>query len=439
MRLGQVCQRWRRLALSMPHLWNHPPTIYITQESLKKGDFQSGWEDFLARSGNSPLKLYISFTIPLAEIPYRPYGILKPFLDRSTRWEHLTISGLTLMQIQVHLGLVHNNLPCLRSLELELAQPTFHFIPSTRFDVFQFAPKLTSITLYSPSSIGSRSDLHFPWGQLTHYYEQGICPDIFPILISPILETLQCRYINFTRHPAQLVSHINLLHLFIMVGTLAAHRLFHHLNYITLPALNTLSLVISQALPSQAEIPRLNLPAIKNLIVRSSCRLKQFVLDAHNLKFKSRDFISLLSHLGDVETLNLGAYFKPTFPQSTLSKLIFEESCTVLLPRLKSLILIFKSHDLGDFFTTISQIVTSREHIDVDGPSPRQLLVPLEKVCIDLHEFVPRYRAIHQAGGWTCPPEKGLLDPAHVCPLYFTVVTTFGQCLLLAERSHFNP
>ncbi len=417
--LGQVCRQWQRIALSMPQLWNHLPIVHVTGESINQEHFKEGWERFLLRSGSLPLKLHLSFEIPIQGIPYRPYGILKPFFDNCDRWEHLTISGLMVMQTQVHLGLVHNNLPSLRSLTLNFVKTVLDFIPSIRFDVFQYAPQLTKINLHSPSTVDRKSNLYFPWGQLTVYKETGIDIGTFPMLRSPALETLRYKCRNFTYQVLEPVFNPNLRHLIVEVHD--AIDFWVQLDDITLPILETFSFRI---LPNPLDEESLDISTLESLIVRSGCVLKKLVLGIYQIN--PVELTHLFSCLNDLESLELFTCLDEEFVRGTLAGLTFEKDRKVLLPRLRSLTL--KPWGTSDIIATVSQITTSREKVFLDHRFPGQLLAPLEHVRIVMDGYLQRYGAIYQLGGWGYPLEKAFNPPRQASSLSSTlaVVLTHG-------------
>ncbi len=130
--LRHVCRQWRDLALSIPQLWNHLPIVHVTLESLEGDHFRECWEEFLLRSGSLLLKLHLSFEIPVETLLERPCKVLAPFFHHVGRWEHLTISGLTVMQAQVQLDKVCSHLPLLLC-HIQFCRNYFRFLPEPLF------------------------------------------------------------------------------------------------------------------------------------------------------------------------------------------------------------------------------------------------------------------------------------------------------------------
>lgn len=388
--LGQVCRRWRAVALSMPQLWNHPTIVHITPKTLENVCFKEGWEEILRRTGTLPLRLHLSFEIPIEEIPYRPYNVLKPFLHCSERWEHLTVSGLMVMQTQVQLGLVYKNLQCLSSLTLNFVETFSDFVPSRKLDIFRFAPKLTRINLHSPSTRDNKSSLYFPWDQLTSYKEIGIDMGTFPTMLgSRHLETLQYRGRNFIDGDMEPSSHFNLRHLIVEIED--PDPLWRNLGDMTLPALETFSLKLLLFTQDPLQISTL-----QDFIIRSCCSLKKLVLDFRNAEVDG--LADLFPYLNNLEILDIGTHCFPHEFRCSLERLIFEQDQTTFLPWLRSLTI--RSNHMARNVTVLSQVAASRTKPFVDDAFPARLLAPLEHIRIIIHDWVDLCHCMNQVGGW---------------------------------------
>ncbi|KAF9442718.1 hypothetical protein P691DRAFT_789063 [Macrolepiota fuliginosa MF-IS2] len=403
--LGQVCRRWRQLALSMPQLWNHPPTVHITPDSSTYNHIGRGWEEFLYRSAHLPLKLHFSFDVPLTTPP-RPYSILSPFFHCTERWEHITISGLTVVQTQQQFYPVRDSgVPLLRSITFNFIETPFNSAISSGFNVFEFAPQLTQIYLHSPSASYRKSRLCFPWPQLTSYKETGIDMGTFPIVLnlSKNMERLQYRGMNFIGHSVDHVTHSHLRHLFVEAGSLQHFRL----RDVTLPALETFSLVITQG-GSRRRLPSISL--VVDMLVRSACPLKNLVLDFYSDAIGT-DVLKPLLSTPELENLELGSCHHIRFAKSVLRKLIYDKEDTTLLPYLRSLTLIYREEFGHDAIATILDVASSREKIIPGDHSPGQLHRALKNIRIVSPNVTIRYRALCKFGKWVDPLEAMYDDP----------------------------
>lgn len=411
-RLGRVCREWRNLALSMPQLWDHPPVVRLAPESLKGGYFRTGWEVFLRRSGTLPLKLHLSFEF------FVNIQFLTPFFDHVNRWEHLTISGLTVMQAQLRFQKIFKRLPLLRSVTLNFAPTTSDLDYCPSFDIFEFAPKLTHINLHSPSTSFLKSRLRFPWKQLTNYNESGIDMGTFPVLLdsSHHLETLQYRGRNFTYISTEPLAQFRLRHLIVETKEIA--QFWRQLENVTLPALKTFS--VRALRPTLERLP--HIPTLTDFIARSGCPLKKLVLDFGSGPFDHVAMKGLFSCLDDLESLELGDCHDST---RTMSLLKFEQDERTLLPRLRSLTL----HDHEGFkdASIISDLALSRERSVAGETSPERLLAALEYIRVVTPKIYGRHNAFCKLSATD--------SAAQVSPVYRLLISANKTSSLELDRS----
>jgi hypothetical protein len=391
--LGQVCRRWRAIALSMPRLWNHPPMIRISPKSLESEHFQTGWEAFLLRSRSLPLKLHISLEISTLDIPHRQYDVMQPFLRCSTRWEHLALSGVTAIQAQVQLGPAHGNLSRLSSLTLNFAQTPASYFPRITFDVFQIAPLLTDIKIRSPSTEDNKTAFVFPLGQLTNYKEIGI--DISTseeIFQSEGLDTLHYRCRNFAEVGISPLSSLKLRHLVVEVE--GALEFWDQLGYLTLPALETFTFRFLPS-PHEQEVP--DIVALICLFRRSECCLKALTFDVRRFSIDCDRFLRLFLLLGGLEILEIGACFDDDLEQ-LIAKLIFKRKRPTVLPRLRSLTL--RHEEILAPRPIILRLAASRENVYADDDFPGRLFFPLRHIRIVPDSCTDRHYMMHEVGRW---------------------------------------
>ncbi|KAF8971259.1 hypothetical protein BDZ97DRAFT_1349926 [Flammula alnicola] len=139
---SQVCRSWRAIALSLPSLWNHLPTVDVTRTTKAKTKFQKVLlSELFRRSANTLLTVRIY-------APSCDLGSSHPVIDLlvqySERWETVIID-LTPATIACIQG-VRDRLPSLRTLKLtiSLRSPDDDGYPGTRLDIFEVAPQLRS-------------------------------------------------------------------------------------------------------------------------------------------------------------------------------------------------------------------------------------------------------------------------------------------------------
>lgn len=395
--LGLVCQEWRELSLSMPQLWNHPPIIHITLNSLKTDHFKESWEEFLHRSGSLSLKLHLYFDDAVDKILRGPCEILTPFLDRAERWEHLTISGLRLRQAQVQLNQLRTGRLCvLRSATLNFTEATN--TASDKFDILEFAPKLTHINLHCPSSLFGRPRFCFPWAQLASYTETGIDNWTLSTVLnlSDQLETLQYRGRSLLYISTGEIAQFNLRHLIVEANYIEGF--WRQLADVTFPALETFSV---RAL-RHTDRP-LHISTLTKFIVRSGCFLKKLVLDFTPNSMYNMGMEDLFSHTDDLETLELGDCYSPGSHERVLSSLIFREEHATLLPRLRFLTLHNREGSGWSNGSIISDVALSREKVIVGSTRSRRLLSPLEYLRIIIPKIYDRHNTLCDIMNATAP------------------------------------
>ncbi|KAF5346502.1 hypothetical protein D9756_010102 [Leucocoprinus leucothites] len=427
--LGLVCRRWRMLALSLPHLWNHLPILRITKKTVRSAGFIEKWKLFVDRSGNLPLRLHLSFDISPYDISKSPYLALSPFFACSQRWEHVTISNIMVMQTQLQFQAVRGKLGLLHSLTFNFAETTFDVTDNNTFNIFEFAPNLTTILLHSPSHRHWKSRLLFPWRQLTTYKEAGIDMGTFPIVLglSPHLEALHYQGRNFICHSTHPIYHIYLRHLFVDTGSLRVF--FEQLERLTIPSLETLSVIVRDNQPVT-----FSTSAVTHFLIRSGCSLRKLVVSLGHEAIQ-HDLLNLFLLTPDLEFLELGSCHTPFLQDMVLQRLVYDKYSPTLLPRLRSLTLNYCEDPERDDIALVSNIVSSRQETAISDSPLGQLYAVLDRVRIITSDVYSRFRILCQLGDWEDPIST---FNSYTQPLPGTVVTSIDiadHIVALTERT----
>ncbi|KAG7090443.1 hypothetical protein E1B28_009561 [Marasmius oreades] len=246
--LGQVCRRWRRVALSTPRLWNMVeinfqrakgpiigPHLFFTHHLLPLR---------LARVQNQPLS--ISLNLPTSD-----GNIIPPILwSKLSQWKNLTIRSP--MLYFGYLTRCANRLSNLSCLHLHFKLPPQDEIPNHRFGIygiFQNTPNLRQLTLSGNVESMSFLSMEFPWKQITYFTTRNIIPPChssavfrtdFYFQILPLLKNVQeCSLVPISFHTETYRS-LTLPKLHRLVFTGPKHGIATLTDYLDLPALRSL-------------------------------------------------------------------------------------------------------------------------------------------------------------------------------------------------------
>ena len=165
-RLGHISHRWRKIALSLPSLWDNLPKIYLSYAGLERS-YVRALICLLRRSGTSPtLKLNIGRRYPDIRKGYSLTSIFKKITLHSERIEQLCMEvNVTTMPL---LQRLKGRLPNLRILRLLY----YVTVPPPSIDVFETAPALRQVAILAGSQQDSRVLL--PWSQITHFKDERV-------------------------------------------------------------------------------------------------------------------------------------------------------------------------------------------------------------------------------------------------------------------------
>ncbi|KAJ7268909.1 hypothetical protein C8J57DRAFT_1131118, partial [Mycena rebaudengoi] len=165
--LGQICQKWRDIALNSPRLWR------TMQLQLGATSFSNALlhllQTWLGRSGNLPLSIcleYGSAKYPHAEASLLPHFV-RAILSHSKRWEYIRLALPD--AVFTFIGDSANDFPLLRHFDLQSPRTGLWAGPHTPF---RNAPNLTSARLGGYPS----TSVTLPWAQLTIIHVSGYDP-----------------------------------------------------------------------------------------------------------------------------------------------------------------------------------------------------------------------------------------------------------------------
>ncbi|KAK1229541.1 hypothetical protein PQX77_007367 [Marasmius sp. AFHP31] len=265
--LGQVCRRWRRLAISLPDLWT---TIDINWDGILMGEraqlfLERRLSLFLQRSSDRPLSISWYQDSCLDRV------LLSMLCSVSFRWKAATIRTGTkgLRQLSVYSGLFSN----LARLHLHFEEGMLLEQGETDapFSTFRTAPALRELSLFgNDDSIPHRLNTQIPWHQITRFSVKDFSPinirTILPLLVNVeecILDSFDHSGGSLTLSPT-ILPHLHLLYVYPPTVD-AAMSFFQSL---TLPKLRSVELGIFDGPAGIAD-------SFVQLLERSSCQLEK--------------------------------------------------------------------------------------------------------------------------------------------------------------------
>jgi hypothetical protein len=274
MQLSFVCNKWRRLVISMSQLWS---SISLQGDLgyFRRGEGETCSESiqtdmlrmWLLRSGSSPLTLVIDELWLESDVLTSCIAILIP---HSHRWRDVTFS-LDDTHWEM-LSAVKGHLPQLERFDIDVFEnPIDGFtIPP---DIFEVTPKLHTITMhYYPES----TDWLIPWGQLRCLHFNLY----FPMDLARVLQ--QCSNLarctidiyNFDLHGVlDDLDHSCLKSLHLLLRVQDYLRVLF--DILTLRALRDLDIARPLGAGSTLTLPR---NAVASMLDRSSCNLQRLRL-----------------------------------------------------------------------------------------------------------------------------------------------------------------
>lgn len=175
---GQVCRRFREIALSTPYLWS-----FITVNLGKVLENRhTPVTDWLSRTSSYPLSLWFTAN---GGYDVRHELRLQSTLSSSSRWKHVDMSAA--LARRGRFRAIKAALPTLESLRLGLSNESSE--GGEIIDIFTPAPRLTSLHLLAPLGPGG---LIIRWDQLTELTLIGHAVKMMPVILSKCSNIVKC-------------------------------------------------------------------------------------------------------------------------------------------------------------------------------------------------------------------------------------------------------
>ncbi|TFK44010.1 hypothetical protein BDQ12DRAFT_730142 [Crucibulum laeve] len=288
--VGNVCQRWRVIALSTPQLWGKLSLIPLGKETRTR-QFIHFLDEILKRSRNTGL----AFHLYASDIEKLPHPVLDRLVLQSHRWRAVAIE-MSLSQLR-NLSLeIRGKLPFLKTLSLDIKEYDMTKI----LDAFELAPCLREVEINSPSSLNDFL-LDIPWRQLTHYKEFSfnVIGALRALRTASNLHSLSytSRFVNSDTLNFSGITHATLHSLDLRCYNTRADNLDVLLDHLTLPSLEVLRL---RSLSSSV----LN---IISLVSRSACHLKRLALFVSFREGEMADLFGLIPDVTELEINDISA------------------------------------------------------------------------------------------------------------------------------------
>ncbi|KAJ6532686.1 hypothetical protein DFH09DRAFT_1370184 [Mycena vulgaris] len=270
--LGQICRKWREIALTTPALWRAVALLFLKQQRREPN---LGLLDaFLTRSGSCPLTIKLVYYDTISDSDPSPR--IAPFLQKiashCARWEHLKL------YVPHHsLRSITGPLPFLRSLQIGV--PTADPEPSENTDgsiltsAFLTAPLLRQVNLRSYQDVYSTI---LPWSQLTVLTVELVFPGECITILNLAVNLVYCKLLisSDDLDPSSLrdltLCRLETLVLIDMFPSLGFHTRF--INPLTLPALRKLHVTEQLLQPGPVH-------TLVSLVSRSQCDLQELWIE----------------------------------------------------------------------------------------------------------------------------------------------------------------
>ncbi|KAJ7700315.1 hypothetical protein B0H17DRAFT_1128738 [Mycena rosella] len=263
--LGQICRKWRDIALSTPELWR---AVRLTLNKKRRLAQQLHLlESSLERSGSGRLSIELCLKSGDADTEIWELPFLQTITRYCARWEHLKlyISPKSLSSIE-------GPLPLLRRFRIGV----YSHVRKSSTPAFLMAPLLSTVHMhtchYSLFSI-------LPWSQLTVLTAKWITEREFTHVLSQAVNLVFCQFtiydLGIEQQPRRDVV-LPSLETLILSEFLHSNPLLKSLELLTLPALRRLQIAEPFLQPDP-------IGTLVSLVSRSGCILQELCITSSSL------------------------------------------------------------------------------------------------------------------------------------------------------------
>ncbi|KAJ7623874.1 hypothetical protein DFH06DRAFT_1230529 [Mycena polygramma] len=292
--LGQICGRWREVALGLPSLWSSIAFFHTLNHSHERAMPLRMLQAQLIRSAHAPLHVDFEWNHPAWDRMDAAAPFWDAILPQSDRWASLRLvcrdnSYHRLFEL---LSPARGRLSQLNALEIDSGWQGVDDSPA--LDTFSVAPNLQQIIVTNPSFDQFSPPFLFPWDRVTRYRGAGT--------------------VEYLLRGLRAASHL-------VEGALAFEDWFSPLpdgSIITLPQLRRLYIEQADflayfAAPQLEYLSCDEADKVLPFLARSSCHLTTLVLSEGSLTHRQPfalppdDVISLLQHTPSLQNLVLQA------------------------------------------------------------------------------------------------------------------------------------
>lgn len=162
-----ICQQWRQIALSIPHLWSNI-RVNVSRGHIKPTlEWVNAW---LSRAKGSPLCIDIECCHLYFEDDWKL--LLDVVVPHSHRWQHAAITFISGADIS-RLYKAKDHLPLLETLDISVLESS-QSEDGYEADTFEIAPMLKSVSINIERSFESWSIGRLPFTQL-EAFNAGFC------------------------------------------------------------------------------------------------------------------------------------------------------------------------------------------------------------------------------------------------------------------------
>ncbi|KAJ6589906.1 hypothetical protein DFH09DRAFT_218720 [Mycena vulgaris] len=258
--LCQVCNSWRRVAISTPALWCSL-AIHLRR---RRGAWKAFLESWLGRCRKSPISLSIAGDTNMS-CQYFNDHIAKLFLRHAKRWRRLRFEDVP---ATVRTKLLNTHMPRLETLEI--TGGGVHLFSAD-------APRLRTLTLLDAQT--DPSSIHVPWARLTTFRSGNYIFD----LDRCFTHLAKCK--NLTRCTIQLAMaswtqtsqpllplRMAALQSLVLIGAIGGDAVTAFFANVELPSLDSLTLITVRGASSGFGLPQSLLVALaRRSNLRSLC------------------------------------------------------------------------------------------------------------------------------------------------------------------------